>query len=248
LWTAARTFLFGLLATSSLILGGIVASRFTLSRRMIGIIMGFGAGTLISAISYELIFEAVRVAKATGFPAYGFFTGAFTFYFADMLIGKLSAGDKKAAAASKGAGLFIPMVLAIILDGVPESIVIGMGIFEEGVVSLAMLVAVFVSNLPEAIAGSTGMQSIGWSKQKIILLWSFIALVCSAATVAGYSLFAGVSDLWLSFIQAFAGGAILIMLANSMIPEAYEHSGKLAGVFTVLGFFVSVVMVILESI
>jgi ZIP family zinc transporter len=215
---------------------------------MIGIIMGFGAGTLISAISYELIFEAVRVAKATGFPAYGFFTGAFTFYFADMLIGKLSAGDKKAAAASKGAGLFIPMVLAIILDGVPESIVIGMGIFEEGVVSLAMLVAVFVSNLPEAIAGSTGMQSIGWSKQKIILLWSFIALVCSAATVAGYSLFAGVSDLWLSFIQAFAGGAILIMLANSMIPEAYEHSGKLAGVFTVLGFFVSVVMVILESI
>jgi ZIP family zinc transporter len=243
-----NAFLFGLLATSSLILGGIIASRFTLSRRMIGIIMGFGAGTLISAISYELIFEAVRVAKATGFPAYGFFTGAFTFYFADMLIGKLSAGDKKAAAASKGAGLFIPMVLAIILDGVPESIVIGMGIFEEGVVSLAMLVAVFVSNLPEAIAGSTGMQSIGWSKQKIILLWSFIALVCSAATVAGYSLFAGVSDLWLSFIQAFAGGAILIMLANSMIPEAYEHSGKLAGVFTVLGFFVSVVMVILESI
>jgi ZIP family zinc transporter len=242
-----NAFFWGLLATSSLILGGIIASRFSLSKRTIGIIMGFGAGTLISAISYELIFESVKLARGTGFPAFGFFAGAFTFFFADKLIGKFGAGNRMDVETSASSKLIVPMVLAIILDGVPESIVIGLGIFEGGAVSLAMLVAVFISNLPEAIAGSTGMKASGWSRKKIILLWSFIALFCAVSTVAGFALFSGASDQWLSFIQAFAGGAILMMLANSMIPEAYEHGGKLAGVFTVLGFFLSVSMVILEN-
>jgi len=242
-----NAFLIGLLATSSLVIGGIVASRFSLSKRAIGIIMGFGAGTLISAISYELIFEAVKIAKGTGFPAYGLFAGAFTFFFADKLIEKFSSGSPNNADLSKSTKLIVPMVLAIILDGIPESIVLGLGMFEDGSVSLAMLVAVFISNLPEAIAGSTGMKAGGWSKNKIILLWLFIALVCAASTVAGYTLFVGASERWMAFILAFAGGAILMMLSNSMIPEAYEHAGKLAGVFTVLGFFLSVMMIILES-
>lgn len=242
-----NAFLFGLLATSSLIIGGIIASRFSLSNRFIGIIMGFGAGTLISAISYELVFESVKLSRGSGFPAFGFFAGAFTFFFADKLISKLGAGNHMSIKATQQSSLIIPMVLAIILDGVPESIVIGLGIFENGTVSLAMLVAVFISNLPEAIAGSSGMKASGWSKKKIIMLWVFIALFCAFSTLAGYSLFSAASDQWLSFIQAFAGGAILMMLANSMIPEAYEHGGKLAGVFTVLGFFISVAMVILEN-
>ncbi len=243
-----NAFLWGLLATSSLILGGIIASRFSLGKRTIGIIMGFGAGTLISAISYELIFESVTLARGTGFPAFGFFAGAFIFFFADKLIGKFGAGNRMDVDKSSSSKLIVPMVLAIILDGIPESIVIGLGIFEGGTVSLAMLVAVFISNLPEAIAGSTGMKASGWSRKKIILLWLFIALFCAVSSVAGFALFSGASDQWLSFIQAFAGGAILMMLANSMIPEAYEHGGKLAGVFTVLGFFLSVSMVILENI
>jgi len=242
-----NSFFWGLLATSSLVAGGLIATRFSLTKRTLGIIMAFGAGTLISAISYELIFEAVKLAKGTGFPAFGFFAGAFTFFFADKLIEKLGAGNHMAIGASQSSNLIIPMVLAIILDGIPESIVIGLGIFEGGKVSLAMLVAVFISNLPEAIAGTTGMKASGWSREKIIFLWLFIALVCAGSTVAGYSLFSNASEHWLAFIQAFAGGAILMMLANSMMPEAYEHGGKIAGVFTVLGFFVSVAMVILEN-
>jgi zinc transporter, ZIP family len=242
-----HSFFWGFLATSSLILGGIIASRFTLSKRTIGVIMAFGAGTLISAISYELIIEAVKLAKGTGFPAFGLFAGAFTFYFSDMMIEKFGAGNRMNIGAPTQSRLVIPMVLAIILDGVPESIVIGLGIFEGGTVSMAMLVAVFISNLPEAIAGSSGMKASGWSRKKIIFLWLVIALVCSFATLAGYSLFSGASSHWLSFIQAFAGGAILMMLANSMMPEAFEHGGKLAGVFTVLGFVISVTVVILEN-
>jgi zinc transporter, ZIP family len=239
-------FLWGLVATSSLILGGLIACHLSLSKRTVGIIMAFGAGTLISAVSYELILEAVRIARLTGFPALGLFAGASAFYGSDWLIGRLGAGEPVDLEASPRSRLVVPMVLAIILDGVPESIVIGLGITEGGAVSLAMLVAVFISNLPEAIAGSIGMKAGGASRGKIILLWFVIVLVCAVASVAGYSWFRGVSDRWLAFVQAFAGGAILMMLANSMIPEAYEHGGKLAGVFTVLGFVVSVAMVILE--
>jgi zinc transporter, ZIP family len=242
-----NSFLWGMLATSSLILGGIIASRFSLSKRFLGIIMAFGAGTLISAVSYELIFEAVKLAKGTGFPAFGLFAGALTFFFSEKLIDKMGAGNHNATESLQQSGLLVPMVLAIILDGVPESIVIGLSIFEGGTVSMAMLVAVFISNLPEAIAGTTGMKAAGWRRGKIALLWVIIAVVCALASVAGFSLFSRASDNWLSFIQAFAGGAILIMLANSMIPESYERGGKLAGLFTILGFFVSVTVVILEN-
>ena len=112
--------------------------------------------------------------------------------------------------------------------------------------SLAMLAAIFVSNLPEAIAGSVGMKAGGASPRKILFLWCIIALVCARASAAGFVLFGDVPARWIAFVQAFAGGAILMMLANSMMPEAYEHGGKLAGVFTVLGFCASVGVIVLE--
>ncbi len=158
MWNA---FLWGLLATSSLILGGLIATQFSLSKKVVGIVMAFGAGTLISAISYELIFEAVRMAALTGFPAMGLFAGALTFYGCDALIERFAGGKPTDLDASGQSRMVVPMVLAIILDGVPESIVIGLEILEGGAVSLAMLAAVFISNLPEAIAGSVSMKAGG---------------------------------------------------------------------------------------
>lgn len=239
-------FLWGLLATSSLIVGGLVASQVTLSKKFVGIVMAFGAGTLLSAISYELIFSAVQMARFTGFPALGLFAGALTFFGSDALIGKLNEDKSSELNVNSQSKLVVPMVLAIVLDGIPESIVIGLGILEEGTISLAMLAAVFISNLPEAIAGSVGMRAGGASRAQILSLWCVIALVCALASVAGFSLFAHTPPHWMAFVQAFAGGAILMMLANSMMPEAYEHGGKLAGVFTVLGFCASVAIVIFE--
>lgn len=243
----SNAFLWGLLATSSLLIGGSIASRFNLGKKTLGIIMAFGAGTLISAVTYELIFEAMKLARGTGFPGFGIFAGALTFFICDKLIERAGARKQLKVEASSSTSLVIPMILAIILDGIPESIVIGLGIFEKGTVSLAMLVAVFISNMPEAIAGTTGMKAGGWKRRKIVLLWLSIAVVCAFATVAGYSLFSKASETWLSFIQAFAGGAILVMLTNSMIPESYEHGGKLAGIFTVLGFSVSVLVILIEN-
>ena len=243
-----NSFLWGLLATSSLVIGGIIASRFSLGKRTVGIIMAFGAGTLISAVSYELIYEAVKLSRGSLYAMYGFFAGAFTYYFSDRFLENFGSRDHKKGKASQQSNLVVPMILAIILDGIPESIVIGLGIFEGGAVSVAMLVAVFISNMPEAIAGTTGMKASGWKNGKIIMLWSFIALICALSTIAGFSFFSGLSVLWIAFIEAFAGGAILIMLANSMIPESYEHAGKLAGIFTIFGFFISFSIVIFETV
>ncbi|MGB5704752.1 MAG: hypothetical protein WBM48_18165 [Polyangiales bacterium] len=242
----SSAFFWGLVAASSLIVGGLLASRVTLGKRTLGVIMGFGAGVLLSAAAYELVFEAVRLAKGSGFPALGFFAGAFTFFFADLLIGRMGSTQGGTAGAADQSTLVVPLVLGIILDGIPESVVIGLGVLEGGAVSLAMLVAVFISNIPEAAASTAGMRAGGWSRANILLLWLAIALVCAVASAAGYALLGDVSRFGLSVVQAFAGGAILMMLANTMIPEAYERAGKLAGVFTVFGFAVSVSIIVLE--
>ena len=163
-----------------------------------------------------------------------------------MLIGKVGASNRKAIEGSLQSRLVVPIVLAIILDGIPETTVIGLSVLKDGNVSIAILIAVFISNLPEAIASTTGMRSGGWGTKKILLLWLAIGLICATAAPIGYVLVGNASPFWVALIEAFAAGAILMMLANTMMPEAYEHGGKLAGIFTVLGFVVTVVVVLLE--
>ena len=241
-----KAFAWGLIATSSLAIGGLIGASVPISKKWLGVIMAFGAGVLLSAVAYELVFESIKIAGGSGFPSSGFFAGALVFFGSDELIGRLGAANRKSIDASHGSNLVVPMILAIMLDGVPESLVIGLGILETGAVSLAMLIAVFISNLPEAIAGTSGMVSGGWQKKRILKLWFSIALLCAVFTVIGYVGFEHVPDSWLGLVQAFAAGAILMMLANTMIPEAYEHGGKLAGVFTVLGFAASVGVILVE--
>jgi ZIP family zinc transporter len=166
----SSAFIWALIAASSLVVGGILGSWRTIGKRTLGVIMAFGAGVLLSAVAYELVFEAVKSARLTGIPALDFFTGAFVFLFGGIIIGKMDAGGRKSISASHESSLVVPLVLAIILDGIPESVVIGPGILEGGSVSVAMLVAVFISNIPEAVAGTTGMRSGGWSRTRVLVL------------------------------------------------------------------------------
>jgi len=243
-----NAFVWGFIATISLILGGFIGAWFKIGSRPLGLIMAFGAGVLISAVAFELTYEAVKLAKGSGVAGFGLLAGAFTFFFSDMLIGRMGAHGRKAITGTHKSNLAVPIVLGTILDGIPESIVIGLGLLNGGKVSLSMLVAVFISNLPEAIAGTSGMVAGAWSRKRILLLWFFIAIVCAFASLGGYGLFSNASPSAIYFIQAFAGGAILVMLANTMIPEAYEHGGKLAGIFTVFGFTTAVFVVLLENV
>ncbi len=237
----------GLFAGSSLILGGILALTLPIRERVLGLIMAFGAGVLISAVSFELVAEAFETAAGSGSLALGLTAGALTFFLGDALIDRMGGdGRKKMSGAQAGAGSALAIVLGIVLDGIPESAVIGLGLLGGTGVSVAVIAAVFLSNLPEAMAATTGLAAGGWKHRRIMGLWVVVTLVSGLASLLGYVVFDSVGPSGLAFMLAFAGGAILTMLADTMMPEAFEHGGKLVGLLTTLGFGLSFTLTMLE--
>jgi zinc transporter, ZIP family len=238
----------GLLAGSSLVIGSVIVFLIHIPLRVIGLIMGFGAGVLISAVAFDLVEEAA--AKSTGHGALGagLFAGCLVFFGGDRLIDQLGGGDRKdpTGGEKEGGGSPLSIVLGTVLDGIPESMVIGLTIFEGGAVGAAYLVAVFISNLPESISSTSGLLNSGWVKSRILWMWIGIALISALASVAGYGLFQDSSPEVVAFVLTFAAGAILTMLANTMMPEAFEHGGKLVGVVTTLGFAVAFTIHLLD--
>jgi len=229
----------GTLAASSLVIGAIVALIFSIGLRTIGLIMAFGSGVLISAISFDLVQEAVDKSSGHGWVVGGFFAGCLVFFGGDRLIDRLGGSQRKDPSGTQEGGSSLSIVLGSVLDGIPESMVIGLTIFEGGAVGAAYLAAVFISNLPESISSTAGLATSGWKKSRILWMWIAIALISGLASLAGYGLFQNSSPDTVAFVLAFAGGAILTMLAETMAPEAYEHGGKLVGVATTLGFAVA---------
>jgi ZIP family zinc transporter len=233
------SFGWGTLAASSLVIGALFALRFRISLRAIGLIMGFGAGVLISALSFDLVDEAVAKSSGHGWVVAGFFAGCGVFFGGDQLIDRLGGGDRKAADGDQEGGSSLAIVLGTVLDGIPESMVIGLTIFEGGAVGAAYHAAVFISNLPEAISSTSGLVSGGWEKSRILWMWVAIAVISGVASLAGYALFQDSPPDTVAFVLAFAAGAILTMLSQTMMPEAFEHGGKLVGIMTTLGFAVA---------
>jgi len=237
----------GLLAASSLLIGGALALVFRLKDRALGLVMAFGAGVLVSAVAYELVQEAVDVAGLSGGSvAAGFFSGALVFYVGDVLIDRMGGAGRKSMAGAQAAGAPLAIVLGIVLDGIPESIVIGVGLLAGEGVGVAVLAAVFLSNLPEAAAATTGLRTAGWAGARVMGLWSLVALVSALAALAGYVVFDGASPEALAFVLAFAGGAILTMLADTLMPEAFEKGGAQAGLLTSVGFALAFALTTIE--
>jgi zinc transporter, ZIP family len=235
----AASFGWGTLAASSLVIGAIFALVFRISLRVIGLIMGFGAGVLISALAFDLVQEATEKSSGNGWAIAGLFAGCGVFFGGDRLIDRLGGGDRKDPTGAQEEGSPLSIVLGTVLDGIPESLVIGLTIFEGGAVGAAYLAAVFISNLPEAISSTSGLVSSGWQRSRILWMWIAITLVSGLASLAGYGLFQDSSPDTVAFVLTFAAGAILTMLASTMMPEAFEHGGKLVGVATTLGFAVA---------
>ena len=225
----------GLLASSSLVLGGIVGIYVDIAPRWVGVIMALGAGVLISAVAYELVGEAVDTAAGGGGVALGLFGGAVTFFAGDALIERYGARHGEAGGEAAG-GSALSIVLGTVLDGVPETAVLGLSLLTGEGVSVAVLAAVFLSNLPEAIAATTGLVAAGWSHARVLGMWALVAVVCALAALVGYALLDGAPQRTVAFVLAFAGGAVLTMLADAMMPEAFERGGKLAGLATTFGF------------
>jgi zinc transporter, ZIP family len=236
----------GTLAASSLVIGAIVAVLFSIGLRAIGLIMAFGSGVLISAVSFDLVEEAVDKSSGHGWVIGGLFAGCLVFFGGDQLINHLGGSQRKDPSGDQAGGSALSIVLGSVLDGIPESMVIGLTIFEGGAVGAAYLAAVFISNLPESISSTSGLLSSGWKKSRILWMWIAIAVISGLASLAGYSLFQHSSPGTVAFVLAFAAGAILTMLADTMMPEGFEHGGKLVGVVTTLGFAVAFTIHLLD--
>jgi ZIP family zinc transporter len=222
-----------LLGASSLLIGALVTFAVPIGRRFLGLIMAFGAGVLISAVSYELVEESLAVAADRYAVAAGFVLGALVFFAGDVAIDLRLKGKEEAG----GLGI----VLGAVLDGIPESVVIGASLLAGESASVAVIVAVFLSNVPESISASSDMVGEGWSRGKILALWGVVVAASTLAAGIGYALLDGASGSWIAAIQAFAAGAILTMLADEMIPEAFDATGhrKSVGLALAFGFAVS---------
>jgi ZIP family zinc transporter len=230
------SFAWGFLAASSLILGGAAAIRYRIGGRPLGLVMAFGGGVLISAVAFELVEEAFAISGGDGTVALGLFAGSLVFFAGDALIDRMGGGDRKHSGGRQAEGSAPAIVLGIVLDGIPESVVLGVTVLTAGTVSVAFLVAVALSNVPEAVAASTGLHASGWPTGRVLGLWTLVSLVSGLAALAGYTLFDDASDTAVALVLSFAGGAILTMLADTMMPEAFAHGGKLVGLATTCGF------------
>jgi ZIP family zinc transporter len=205
--------------------------------------MGFGAGALISAVSYELVEEAIRVSSSAGVPAAGVAAGAITFFAGDWYIDRRGGAKRKAISSEASEiadndGNASAIMLGTVLDGVPESIVVGGSLVTGGTVSAAMVAAAFISNLPEALGSTAGLAK-HTTVNRIMAMWIGIVALSGASSAVGYRLLEGASPDLAAFFQSFAAGAILTMLADSMMPEAFKEGGKLIGLATVFGFAVA---------
>lgn len=228
----------GALAASSLVFGALLAFARRWPARQLGLILAFGAGALISAVSFELAAEGVQVGslKAT---AVGLGIGALTYYGLDGLIASRYSGGRGRGGRASGSDPGTALALGAFLDGIPEQLVLGIGLAVGEGVSIGLLVAIFVSNMPEAIGSASQMRSAGTERRKVLLLWGAVAVICTAASVAGYAIADAVSGELQAGIDGFAAGALLVMLIDSMIPEASRDAGRVAGLVTVFGFAVA---------
>ena len=222
------TLMWGAVAASSLLVGAVLATLRRWHMGTIGLVLAFGAGALIASVSFELAEAGVQAAGPAA-VGIGLTLGAAAYFLGDRAV-------ERSAARSGGSSSGAALTVGALLDGIPEQVVLGIGLAMGEGVSMALLVAVFMSNLPESIAASADSLKAGKSKRSVLLQWTVVFLVCTLATGAGGLLADVASASFTGGVQGFAAGALLVMLIDTMVPEAREEGGETAGLVTVVGF------------
>lgn len=244
LWAQAG--FWGFVAGAALLLGAGIAYCVDVPQRLIAAVMAFGSGVLISALSFELMDEAY---KKGGFDAtaIGFLGGALAYTLANWILARRGAkhrkrSDGKQPSEKENNGSGTAIAVGALLDGIPESIVIGLSMLKGGSVSVVAVIAIFLSNIPEGLSSAAGMKKAGRSATYIFGVWGAIALACGIASLIGYTVFQGFSADIVAATTAIAAGAILSMLVDTMIPEAFDKTHDFAGLITVAGFLAAFVL------
>jgi len=234
----------GLISSAALFLGQALAKPLGRSERAIGLMMGFGGGTLLAAVAYELIPEE-NIENGWRLVLWAL-VGALVYYVGDRVIDSRGGEHRVAIQQGKGTGgSGMAMFLGALLDGIPEAFILGLGLALGGQISVAFVAAIFVSNVPQGLAGTTSLQEAGTPSRRIAVMWGLLTLACGVAAALGYVMADGLDNLGV-YASAFAGGAVLMMLADSMIPESYRHGGRTVGLLTVVGFLVAGILTVLQ--
>jgi zinc transporter, ZIP family len=241
----AEAAFWGAVGASSLLIGAVIAIAAPLPRRAIGLVLGFGAGTLISAMAFELTEEAFRLGGADAVTI-GLALGALAYFAGDTVIERRGGGNRMSSMGEQSSESANALLLGAVLDGIPESAVLGITLLEGSGVGVAVLAAIFLSNLPEAISSTTGMRMTGQGAGHVLTTWAVVVVVSAISAALGYGLLDGASGNAVGLIQAFAGGAVLTMLVDTMIPEAFARGGRAVGLVTVLGFALAYLLSTLE--
>jgi ZIP family zinc transporter len=234
------------LATVTLLIGMALAYTGLVSLRWTGLVMAFGAGAIISAVAYQLVLPAAAERPGVGVGV-AVLVGAVTFYVADRAVDNLGGEHRLDFEGQQASGSGVAILLGSMLDGVPESLVLGLSVAHSSAVSAAFVFAVAISNIPQGLGGTAGMLTAGWRRDRITWLWILVCVLSVAAGALGYwigTLDQGVTG---ALVDAFAAGALLVMLTDSMIPEAFQHGGREAGLALVIGFAVAVGIAILQT-
>ncbi|WP_432522023.1 ZIP family metal transporter [Kineococcus sp. SYSU DK006] len=233
----------GLLGGAALVVGAAIAWFVHVPSKVVAAVMAFGAGVLISALAFDLAEEAADTGGLVP-TTVAFLVGALLYLAANIALArrgarhrKRSGGQQPSEAEQGGSGAAI--AVGALLDGIPESVVLGIGLLGGGGVSVAVVAAVVISNVPEGLSSVAGMKQAGRSARYVFGVWSAIALVSAAAAAVGHLALGGASPEVVAAITALAAGAILTMIADTMIPEAFERTQVYTGLITTLGFLVA---------
>jgi ZIP family zinc transporter len=236
----AAAFGWGALSASALLIGALIAYQLTPGRRVIAVVMALGSGLLIGSVSFELIDEALKT-RTVASVALLVLVGAAVFTVGDWLLTRHGGGERKDATGAQADGSPLAIVLGSVLDGIPESFVLGLTVLQGGV-SVSLLAGVVLSNLPEGMSSTSGLKAAGWPRGRVVLMWSAVVVVSALSAAAGYVLLDPASGRTGALVQAFAAGALLAMLTDTLLPEAYEVEGVFTGPLVVAGFAISLAL------
>ena len=235
-----EAFLWGAVGASALFVGALIAYLWHPSQKLIAVVIALGAGLLIGSVAFELIDEAVQRADV-GRVGVVTLIGAMTFTIGNWILSKRGGGDRKDWGGAQATGNPLAIVLGSVLDGIPESFVLGLTVLEGGV-STSLLVGILLSNLPEGMSSSAGLRVVGWSRNRVLGMWAIVVAASAIAAAVGYAVLDPGSGNTGADAQAFAAGALISMCADTLLPEAFEVERMNTGWLVAIGFALSIIL------
>jgi zinc transporter, ZIP family len=235
---------YGVVASSALVIGAAIGTRWNVPKRVTGVLLAFASGALISALAFELFEEAFELGGAWR-SGVALLAGAATFVAVDTWLdrrvtGKEGPEEREMVQSGARGGVGWALLAAVTLDGVPENLALGVSLAEEA--SVTLLVAIFFSNLPESLVGAVAMRDEDRRPATVMATWTTCAVLLAIAVVLGRAVGGALSDETLALALGFAGGAVLASLADTLMPEAFEHGRPLNAMATATGFLLSYVL------